>query len=218
MATSKPRASDTVCQEIRSRIIGRVYEPGQRLTEEGLAAEFGISRVPIREALRLLVAEGFISMKPNWGVFVAELSAEEGAHLLEVRAVLEPLAASRAAMQRTPEQLERMRSLLKQGASAVEAGDRVRTAELNGAFHELLAHASGNTALAGLIRQLRNKINWVYAADVPTRAGDSWREHEDLVDAIEAGNAARAEAIVRLHVDRATDAYRFRTSADGERP
>ena len=215
MARSRPPASDAVCQEIRSRIIGRVYEPGQRLTEEGLASEFGISRVPVREALRLLVAEGFVSIQPNWGTFVAALSAEEGAHLLEVRAVLEPLAALRAATHRSPEQLEEMRRLLKEGARAVEAGDRVRTAELNGAFHELLADASGNTALASLIRQLRNKIDWIYAADVPTRAGDSWREHEDLVDAIEARNAVRAEAIVRLHVDRATDAYRFRTAAGG---
>ena len=212
------RASDSVCQAIRTRIISREYPPGMRLTEEALASEFGISRVPIREALRVLVVEGFLDAKPNWGTFVVELNSDEAAHFLEIRAVLEPLAASRAALNRTPDQILAMRETIKEADIAIDSGDFVRTAELNGAFHELLAEASGNKALAHLVHTLRAKIHWVYAGDLSEdRVTDSWREHEELVEAIEAGNASRAETIVKLHVDRASDAYLFRTGATDDR-
>ena len=162
------------------------------------------------EALRVLSTEGFVRMQPNWGTFVAELSPDEAEHLLEVRARLEPLAAYRAATNRSDSQLAELRGILAEGLAAAHAKNHGLASILNGRFHEALAEASGNTTLVDLIRLLRDKINWVYSAEVERRAVDSWNEHAELVEAISVGNAKRAEQIIGLHIDRATDALQYR--------
>src|SRR2546429_1036826 len=90
---------------IRDHIIHGVVEPGQRLTEEWLAAEFGVSRIPVREAIRTLASEGFIRSERYGGTYVAELNADIVHDLLDVRAVLEPLAAAQAAARCSAENL-----------------------------------------------------------------------------------------------------------------
>ncbi|WP_218003311.1 GntR family transcriptional regulator [Nocardia concava] len=199
-----------LCRAIREDIIRGAYAPGQRLTEDALAESYGVSRVPVREALRTLEAEGFASSRPYAGVFVAELTEEEAADLLEIRARLEPLCASRAAARRTPEQLGRLKELTALGQDAVRAGRLDELARLNSRFHEVLAEASGSTLLAQLIMQLSWKIAWVYSVELPRRAGDSWREHEEICAALEAGNPDRAAEVVSTHIAHAASAYRFR--------
>ncbi|MGW4244509.1 GntR family transcriptional regulator [Nocardia sp. NPDC004722] len=207
-----------LCRAVRDDIIGGIYSPGQRLTEEAIAERYGVSRVPVREALRTLEAEGFASSRPYAGVFVAALTEEEAADLLEIRARLEPLCASRAALRRTPEQLGRLKELTALGQEAVRAGRLEELARLNSRFHEVLAEASGSTLLAQLITQLSWKIAWVYAVELPRRAGDSWREHEEICAALQAGDPERAAAVVATHIAHAASAYRFRQRAeDGAR-
>jgi DNA-binding GntR family transcriptional regulator len=188
------------------------YSPGQRLTEEGLAEEYRVSRIPVREALRVLASEGFVRVRPYYGTFVAELTAGEADDLLQVRAALEPLAAHLAAQRRTPEQLAELRDIVAQGATATEEHRYDDVAALNGRFHELLAVASGNSSLRGFVGQLRDKIDWVYSAEVRRRAEDSWDEHVEIVDAIDRRDADRAEKLVQLHIEKATAAYRRRES------
>ncbi|WP_067722225.1 GntR family transcriptional regulator [Nocardia yamanashiensis] len=199
-----------LCRAIRDDIVRGVFTPGQRLTEESLAESYGVSRVPVREALRTLEAEGFASSRPYAGVFVAELTEDEAADLLEIRARLEPLCASRAAVRRTPEQLGRLKELTALGQDAVRSGRLDELTRLNSRFHEVLAEASGSTLLAQLITQLSWKIAWVYAVELPRRAGDSWREHEEICAALEAGDPDRAAAVVAEHIAHATYAYRRR--------
>lgn len=199
-----------LCRAIRDDIVRGVFTPGQRLTEEALAESYGVSRVPVREALRTLEAEGFASSRPYAGVFVAELTEDEAADLLEIRARLEPLCASRAAVRRTPEQLGRLKELTALGQDAVRSGRLDELTRLNSRFHEVLAEASGSTLLAQLITQLSWKIAWVYAVELPRRAGDSWREHEEICAALEAGDPDRAAAVVAEHIAHATYAYRRR--------
>ncbi|MGF7238566.1 MAG: GntR family transcriptional regulator [Frankia sp.] len=209
-AVSRKPSPQALCGIIRDQVISGVFVPGQRLTEEVLAEQHGVSRIPIREALRLLEAEGFVRVQPYYGTFVAELSAGEAADLLEIRGVLEPLAASRAADRRTPEMVEALEDVLARGRAAVAAGRLRDLPGLNTAFHGLLARASGNTSLDQLIDQLRHKIAWVYAVELTRRAGDSWVEHQQILTAVVRGDADSARALMVAHVRGAEAAYRLR--------
>src|SRR5256885_15004848 len=102
-ATTGRMPAQRTLRAIRDDVIRGTFRPGQRLTEDSLAERYGVSRVPIREALRTLEAEGFVYSRPYVGTFVAELTEDEAADLLEIRAALEPLCAARAAVRRTPE-------------------------------------------------------------------------------------------------------------------
>lgn len=105
----------SVCTAIRDDIVSGVFERGSRLTEELLARRYGVSRVPVREALRTLESEGFVVTRRHAGACVAEPTAQEAADLLEVRMLLEPLGAARAAQRRTEAHLKVLRGLVRLG-------------------------------------------------------------------------------------------------------
>jgi DNA-binding GntR family transcriptional regulator len=205
-----PTSTETVVLAIRRRIIRGDYPPGQRLTEDALAEEYGVSRVPVRESLRILAAEGFIRTQPYYGVFVAELTPAQANDLLEVRGVLEPLAASLAAQRRTAAHLAELVAIVREGRLASRAKRYEDVSALNGRFHEQLAVASGNTSLAALISQLRDKIEWVYSVEVRRRAAASWAEHSTIVRAVKDADSEAAADAVRVHIRAATAAYRRR--------
>ncbi|GGV39978.1 transcriptional regulator [Kitasatospora herbaricolor] len=199
-----------LCRAIREDVIQGVHRPGSRLTEEAMAARYGVSRVPVREALRTLEAEGFVRSRPYAGIVVVELDEAEAEDLLEVRALLEPLGAGRAALRRTPEQLGRLKELLSLGRAAIEDGRADEVARLNSRFHETIAAASGSRTLSRLVTQLSRKIAWVYSVDLPRRAEDSWREHEEIVAAVERGDPEAAREVVARHIAAARSSYRRR--------
>ena len=203
-----PRALNDL---VREAIVVGGYAPGERLTEERLAADFGVSRSPVREALRSLASEGFVRTGHYAGTFVAELGEHEVEDLLEIRRAIESLAARRAAERRTDEQLDAMADTIEDARKALVDEDFGALVALNSRFHTALAAASGNTILMPLLEQLRAKIAWVYAADVRARAHDSWEEHADLLDAVRAGEGDRAAAVALDHVASATAAYRRRS-------
>ncbi|GAA4985134.1 GntR family transcriptional regulator [Kitasatospora paranensis] len=210
-ATGRGRVSpQAVVRAIREDLIRGVHPPGRRLTEEAMAARYGVSRVPVREALRSLEAEGFLVSRPYAGIAVVELSDDEAEDLLEIRALLEPLGAGRAALRRTAEQVGRMKELVSLGTEAAEDGRLEELARLNSRLHEVIATASGSRTLSQLVTQLSNKIAWVYAAELPRRATDSWREHVEIVAAIEEGDQERARDLVARHIVLAQSAYRRR--------
>jgi DNA-binding GntR family transcriptional regulator len=197
-----------VMASLREAIVSRRLAPGARLTEESLAREHGVSRVPVREALRSLEAEGFVRIAPYSGTFVADLDEREAEDLLRVRASLEVLCARQAADRRTDDHLEAMRATIERASAAISAARHQELVGLNARFHLLLAEASGNAVLHHLLAQLQAKIEWVYAADVETRAEASWTEHAWMVDALRARDADAAAAVATLHVANATAAYR----------
>lgn len=205
--------AQAVSRAIRDDVIQGVHRPGQRLTEESMAARYGVSRVPVREALRTLEAEGFLHSRPYAGIAVVELDDAEAEDLLEVRALLEPLGAARAALRRSPEQVGRMQELVALGQEAVQAGRLAEVARLNSRFHEVIAEASGSRTLTQLVTQLSQKIAWVYSVELPRRAAESWEEHAEIVRAIERGDAEQARAVVARHIAQAQSAYRRRVAA-----
>ncbi|MFF1558757.1 GntR family transcriptional regulator [Streptomyces sp. NPDC058279] len=199
-----------VCTAIRDDIVSGVFEPGGRLTEEVLARRYGVSRVPVREALRTLEAEGFVTTRRHAGACVAEPTEQEAADLLELRAVLEPLAAARAARRRTEGHLKVLRGLVRLGQERARSGRGEDLRALGGWFHETLAQASASPGLISVLTQTRHKIAWMYVVTAPVRPVDSWAEHGAIVDAVARGDAERARTLTGLHADRAAGSHRPR--------
>ncbi|MGW6979742.1 GntR family transcriptional regulator [Streptomyces sp. NPDC054932] len=199
-----------VCTAIRDDIVSGVFEPGGRLTEEVLARRYGVSRVPVREALRTLESEGFVTTRRHAGACVAEPTEQEAADLLEMRMLLEPLAAARAARRRTDAHLKVLRGLVRLGQERARRGQGEDLRSLGGWFHETLAQASGSPGLIALLTQMRHKITWMYAVEAPARPVDSWAEHGAIVDAVARGDAERARALTAVHADRVAGAHRLR--------
>ncbi|MFE5025083.1 GntR family transcriptional regulator [Streptomyces sp. NPDC056656] len=207
----------SVCTAIRDDIVSGVYERGGRLTEEVLARRYGVSRVPVREALRTLEAEGFVVTRRHAGACVGEPSAQEAADQLEVRMLLEPLAAARAAQRRTEAHLKVLRGLVRLGQERSRRGQSEDLRSLGSWFHETLAQASGSPGLITMLTQLRHKIAWMYTVEQPARPADSWAEHGAIVDAVARGDVERARALTAQHTERAAAAHRLRAPRPGGR-
>ncbi|MFC7218588.1 GntR family transcriptional regulator [Streptomyces polyrhachis] len=199
-----------VCTAIRDDIVSGFFPPGARLTEEQLARRYGVSRVPVREALRTLESEGFVTTRRHVGACVAEPTAQDAADLLDIRALLEPLGAARAAQRRTPAHVKVLRGLVRLGRERARRGELSELAALDAWFHETLAQATASPGLVAPLVQLRRKIAWMYAPAEHHRAVDSWDEHGAIVDAVARGDAERARALTGAHVERAAAAYRLR--------
>jgi DNA-binding GntR family transcriptional regulator len=207
----------SVCTAIRDDIVSGVYERGGRLTEEVLARRYGVSRVPVREALRTLEAEGFVVTRRHAGACVAEPSTQEAADQLEIRMLLEPLAAARAAQRRTEAHLKVLRGLVRLGQERSRRGQSEDLRSLGGWFHETLAQASGSPGLITMLTQLRHKIAWMYTVEQPAQPADSWAEHGAIVDAVARGDVERARALTAQHTERAAVAHHLRAPRPGGR-
>jgi DNA-binding GntR family transcriptional regulator len=188
---------DMVVGELRRRIIDGVYEPGDRLTEERLADDFGVSRNPVREAIRVLQAEGFLTALPRRGAVVASMSVRDLEDLFDVREALEVLAARLAADRMDQTGATMLDRLLDKARTTRRVVD---LASLNTQFHAAISALSGNTLLTGMMESLHSRLQWVYRQSVETRAAQSWAEHREMAAAIRAGDAEMAAAAARAHV------------------
>ncbi len=197
---------DQVLAELRSRIIDAQYRPGERLTEDRLAADFGVSRNPVREALRVVEAEGFIQLQPRRGAIVASPDERTMRDMFAARAVLEPLAARIAAERATAHELAGLRRLLDDARDATNDGDFARVAELNSALHHAVMQMSGNRWLVQFSTAMYRHVHWVFRLGASHRAVHSWEEHVRLVEALEAHDPASAEEAARDHVHAAESA------------
>jgi DNA-binding GntR family transcriptional regulator len=166
--------------------------------------------VPVREALRTLQSEGFVTTRHHAGACVAEPTAQEAADLLDVRALLEPLGAARAAARRSPAHLKVLRGLVRLGRERARHGDPADLRQLDDWFHETLAQAVGSPSLTALLTQLRRKIEWMYTVEPPARSADSWDDHGAVLDAVARGDAERARVLMAAHVERSLPVYRLR--------
>ena len=205
-ADERPGAGETtvavVVQALRARLLSGDLEPGQRLTTEGLATELGVSRVPIREALRQLAGQGLVDITDRRGARVVDApSIEPLLDLLRVRRQLEPWAASEAATHRSPVDLDAMAGFVAAGEAAGAAGDRAAAAQ---AHHDLLLailSAGGNEVLVQTGRPLVDRTMVVFRRLPAGALPDGWAAHRRTVDAIAAGDRRAASAAVRHHLD-----------------
>ncbi|RZT17045.1 DNA-binding GntR family transcriptional regulator [Kribbella sp. VKM Ac-2569] len=197
---------EQVLTELRRRIVDGEYHEGERLTETRLADDFGVSRNPVREALRVVEAEGFVQILPRRGAVVATLDETAVRDLFAVRQQLETLAAGLAAERATPAGIATLRGLVEDANAAAKAEDFDRVAELNSAFHRAVIEVSGNRWLHSISAAMYHHVHWVFRVGAAQRAPHSTEEHMRLVEAIEAGDAAAASTAARLHVEAAAKA------------
>jgi DNA-binding GntR family transcriptional regulator len=193
---------DHVYSALRERILSGDLPRASKLRQVSLAEEMGVSRTPLREALRRLAAEGLVDFSPNRGATVSELDFGDMRHAWAARVALEPGAARLAAERRDPDGIAAMRDAIADQRSA--AGERGQSFSANRAFHLALAAASGNPHLTRFAEML-----WVprigvpiYQAQAAEPAGPTaWAdEHERIAAAIEQGDAEAAERLTRAHV------------------
>jgi Transcriptional regulators len=194
--------------KLRERILSGEFRPGARLVEGKLSAEMAVSRIPVREALRALAAEGLVTVEPRRGATVSILSDALADDMVEVRATLEGLNAKLAAMRRDDETVGQLKAILAEGDAAVEAGDMAKCQELNRQFHETLAIIAGNAVLTELMRSLRDRTALVFAPSNMRRIRENWADHAQILNAVIAGNGELANLLATQHVHNAATAYR----------
>lgn len=189
-------------REIERVILGGEYGPGDRINEKELALRFGISRGPVREALRTLEATGLVEQVPNRGVFVRQLSAAQADDIYEVRAALFALAGRLLASRATDEEVVRLRAFVSAMEGAIARDDFDSYAGENFALHEFIVERAGNGVLAtqylGLIKQLRLYRARSLMFGNAMRASNA--EHREMVEAIAARDPDRAHAAHYTHV------------------
>lgn len=210
-------ASSVAAELIRQAILEGRLAPRERLKEEELARELGISRTPIREALLVLQSEGLVEASPNRGSTVKAYAPADVLEMYELRALLEGHGARRAATRHTPEQLVQLRESCARFESLVEAHDVTGLVAENLSFHQLVFDASGSDLLAGMARQTI-ALPLVYKSYIwysPEQTRASLHYHRQLVAAFEHRDPDRAERIMTEHVLEARDLLAERLNDNG---
>lgn len=194
---------EIVFNVLRQAIIDGTLEPGERLMEVQLAEALGVSRTPVREALRQLELEGFIVMVPRKGAYVADLSTKDVADVLEIRGALEALAASLAAERIEEEELELLERLLVESKEAAKAKDLELMIKIDTRFHDILYQASRNKRLVQILSNLSEQIQRYRTTSLayPGRLIHTLKEHRLLVDALAERNADLASELAREHIE-----------------
>jgi DNA-binding GntR family transcriptional regulator len=179
-----------------------VYTPRQHLVETEVAQALGVSRATLRAALIRLQHEGFVEIQPNRGAQVRSFSVDEATRILQVREVLEGLAAALAAEKATPVQLTELRSLIADMESTLAAGDLLGHLPLVGRFHQVINEAAANEFIDQFLSMLhaplvRHQFRIIL---VPGRKDESLAEHREILAYVERHDASGAEQAMRRHM------------------
>lgn len=192
-----------VIAELREAILTGRLKPGERLVEGRLADELGVSRNPVREAIRALATEGLVEVTARRGASVASISDREAREMIEVRALLEGQNARLAARRQDKETIKRIEIILNKGNRAVAAGQYDQLFDLNQQFHAQLANAGQNRVLGDMLQNLRDRTAMLFAPASPARQARSWGEHAGILQAIVDGDERAAAELAAEHVVRA---------------
>lgn len=195
----RERAAEQVVGRLRDAITSGRLRPGDRLMQDELARHLGVSRMPVREALRRLEAEGLVVLQPYRGALVAELSAQELREIYEIRIALETLALRVGVPMMGPDRLRTMEGVLRRLDDELDGGAWVA---LNAEFHSLLYEACERDLLLETIQNLRNKSDRylrLFAAR-RDRTAQAQEEHWAIFDACRRGEAEEAESLLARHL------------------
>ena len=200
--TYKP-LRDVVSEALRQAIREGVLQPGERLMEIQLADELGVSRTPIREAIRKLELEGFVVMVPRRGTYVADISLKDVVQVFEIRSALEELAAGLAAERITPDELEELERILVEMNDYIARDDFDKIVDADIRFHGILYKASRNNRLVDILRNLREQMLRFRSISMhyPGRLAATWEEHRQLVECIANRNSTQARKIAKKHME-----------------
>lgn len=198
-AQERELESTRVAAWLRDAIIVGTRAPGSRLIERDLAAEFGVSRVPVRDALKCLEGEGLVELRPRTWAIVREFTAADLTDLDEVRQVLEPMAFRLAAQRRREDGLDRLRATLAEEQDRADSSDSVGSRRAAADFHEIVVELSGNRLLRDLMGGIRSRLRWALAQH--DDLGHIAAEHVALYEAIRDGDGEHAAQLAHAHVE-----------------
>ncbi len=195
---------EMVYEELKMQILKGSIIPGTRMMEVELAEEMGVSRTPIREAIRKLEKEGLVTIEPRRGAYASMISTEDMVEILEVRQDLEGLAAYFAANRMTEEQMAELKEVSNNYNEAVKRGKMEDMIKYDTRFHHIIVESCRNKILVQMIEQLQElvlRFRYIYY-DNFRRAENMPEEHEAIVAAISEGDADKARAAADIHIDR----------------
>ncbi len=194
-----------VHKEILSGILGGDLQPGEKISDSALAEKLGVSRMPVREALRDLESSGLVETRKHTGVFVRMPSTREISELYELRAGLDAMAGRKVAASPPPDLLDKLTGCNEAMAAAVENKDVLSYYRANLEFHWSIVSAAGNRELMSVYRSV---VQRVHTARIKSLSSDvammaSFQDHRDIVEAIRAKEPDRCAALMSAHVGRA---------------
>jgi DNA-binding GntR family transcriptional regulator len=199
--------ADAVADRIRAAIWSGQYQPGDRLVERRLAHEFGISHIPLREALARLTEEGLVERLPRRGARVASLTPRMLEEVSSLRVVLEQFVVRRLKDRFTPEAYLELQGVVDRMVKAAEDHDLVRVHEIDQEFHQRLWELTDHALLVELAAQMRSRTSHFYRAAAASLGPDEVRRHADshqqLLDVIASGDRRAAERAMQHHVEQA---------------
>jgi DNA-binding GntR family transcriptional regulator len=187
---------------VRDRILRGVYPEGSPLRQDAIAEELAVSRIPVREALRQLEAEGLVTVQPHRGATVSSLSPAEIDELFDLRASIEPNLLRLAVPRLDSDEYERAEAVLAASESALDKGDVSHWGELNWQFHSTLYAAAGRQVTLDLVRKLHQQTERYSRMQLAlTHAGaKTSTEHRQILGAVKRRDVKRATAILRRHI------------------
>lgn len=194
---------DVVFNTLREAILKGELKPGERLMELQLAAKLGVSRTPIREAIRMLEQEGLAVTIPRKGAEVARMTEKDMQDVLQIRDALDELAASIASEQITPEELEDLKCAMHEFEESTKTGDIKRIAETDVKFHDIIYHATRNPKLENMLSNLREQM---YRYRVEYLKDEKnypvlFREHSQIVEGLCAKDKEKVTIAMHRHVE-----------------
>lgn len=197
--------SAQVYHQIRSAILEGGLISGESVTELGLAKDCGVSRTPVREALRQLELEGLVELIPNKGAIVLGISPEDIRDIYEMRAMLEGAAAARAAQHSTDEQVRKLSEVLDLTEFYAARRDMPQLKMLDGRFHQLIYEMSGSRMYRRMLRDLHYYVSLTGGASLQSegRAAQSAGEHRAVLEAVMRHDSEDARRLMTLHVNNA---------------
>lgn len=201
MAAVTTTRSEQVVQMVRLDIVQNLLPPGARITEEGLAERYRVSRTPVREALRVLTREALLQHVPHTGYVVAAVDLDAMDDLYTVRVAIEEQMAARIAAAPARADLERLLARWDAMPAAVETGD-VNLVFADEAFHETLAALSGSSVFLSMLQNINQRLHALRIRDFidPERVRRTYAQHVSILRALLAADARLSRALLRAHI------------------
>ncbi|APZ50430.1 GntR family transcriptional regulator [Salipiger abyssi] len=207
--TDHLKTAARICSIIEQRIASGAYEDGDKLSEMALAEQLKVSRTPLREAFQMLESIGLVTLIPRRGAFVKRPTMTRLVEMFEVMAELEAWCVRLATKRITPAQRLYLRQAAQDCEAALQAGAPDRYYEANNRLHGMIYEASGNQVLAEETQRMHRRLRPFrrQQLDVSGRLAKSMKEHADILDAMNAGDADRAADLMRLHINTLSSTY-----------
>ncbi|HXK90186.1 MAG TPA: GntR family transcriptional regulator [Thermosynergistes sp.] len=198
-------AREAAFEKIKEAIIKGHFKPGEKLVEQTLAQEMGVSRTPVREAIRRLEAEGFVVSIPRKGVVVSRADKEEIVQLYSIRAELEGLAARWAIENADEDDMRKLDEAISRMEETAASGDLDGVVQSNALFHDAIAQASKSRILCTLLKTLQDNIQRFrfQSLHLPGRPEAALAEHKEIVAAIKEKKAEEADRLLKEHLQNA---------------